>query len=268
MANEITPFTECLAREDANLARMLGEKKYSFVNNVVAVVSQNKQLQRCDPQGVIYAAVKATALDLPLDGNLGYAYVVPYGATAQFQIGWRGLVQLAQRSGNLAAINVRDVRHGEIVGEEFVSGELQFKGLPAAQRVQTPICGYVAYFRLTNGFAKTLYMSIEELNIHGQRFSKTYANPQGVWATNFDAMAKKTVLKLLLSRWCPLSVELRQAVAADQGVISSNGEIIYADSPTEGRTAPPAAPSTGDRIAKEIMAPTQRSESATIEGLR
>ena len=225
---------------------MLGDKKSSFVNNLTALVANNKALQECEPLTTMYAAIKATALDLPLDQNLGFAYVIPYrnnkeGKTeAQFQMGYKGYIQLAMRSGQFRTINVRDVREGEIVDEDFVSGELKFAKLPADKRNDAPIVGFVAYFELTNGFRKMSYWSVEELKAHGLRYSQTYASKNAYtrdnskWATDFEAMASKTVLKLLLAKYAPLSVEMQNAVKIDQAVIrDAQGTPDYVDAVEE-----------------------------------
>ena len=220
-------FTETLNGNGmANyLAQTLGEKKAEFVANVTTLVSNNKNLQNCDAHSVIFSALKATALDLPLDSNLGFAYVVPYNdfkekkQFAQFQLGYKGFIQLAMRSGQFKTINVRDVREGEIAGEDFISGEMQFKAVD--NREEKQIIGYVAFFHLTNGFEKMEYWSIEKLQKHAQKYSKSYKT--GVWATNFDAMARKTVIKLLLSKYAPMSVQMQNAHKADQAVITEEG---------------------------------------------
>lgn len=217
------------------LAQVLGEKKSSFVNNLTALVANNSMLQQCEPMTVMYASLKATALDLPLDPNLGFAYVIPYrnnrsGVTdAQFQIGSKGFIQLAMRSGQFKTINVRDVREGEIIDEDFISGELKFQRLKD-NREQAPIIGYVSFFRLTNGFEKSLYMTVAEINMHASKYSKTYSSNNSVWKTEFDAMAEKTVLKRLLSKYAPMSIEMQNAVKLDQGVIRGENDIEYVDS--------------------------------------
>jgi recombination protein RecT len=206
----------------AHLANVLGEKKGAFVNNVTALVANSANLQKCEPMSVMYAGIKATALDLPLDPSLGFAYVIPYGSTAQFQIGYRGLLQLAIRSGQFSVINCGDVREGELIDEDFITGEIKFKRAEA--RETKPVVGYFAHFGLLNGFKKTLYMTKGQVEEHGKKFSKTYGS--GVWKDNFDAMAKKTVLKSLL-KYAPLSVELQQAMVIDQKVYSNeNGEYL------------------------------------------
>ena len=142
----------------------------------------------------------------------------------------KAFVQLAMRSGQFQTINVRDVREGEVLGEDFVSGEMQFKKLPDEARDKAAIVGYVGFFRLVNGFQKMMYWTVGQLQEHGKKYSKTYSN--GQWQQNFDAMARKTVLKLLLSKYAPLSVEMQTAVKYDQSVIvNENGDKVYVDNP-------------------------------------
>lgn len=235
------------------LRQVLGEEKSSFVNNVVGLVSNSPLLQKCEPSTVMFAAVKATALKLPLDPNLGFAYVVPYGGQAQFQIGWRGFVQLALRTNLYRTINVRDVREGELLDEDFASGEMRFAPLPAAARGQAPVAGYLAYFELVNGFRKMSYWTVSEVRDHAQRFSKTYANGGGVWASNFDAMAKKTVLKLLIGKYGPMSVEMQGALAADQAVLDGGERYVDNDRPDAAAYVEDAAP-RGQGMAERVMA--------------
>jgi recombination protein RecT len=216
------------------LMQVLGDKKSSFVNNITALVSNNKNLQECEPVSLMYAGIKATALDLPLDPNLGFAYVIPFKnnrenkTEAQFQIGYKGFIQLAMRTGQFKTINVRDVREGEITGEDFVSGELQFKKLND-NREGAKVIGYVAYFRLLNGFEKMIYWTVSEIETHGKKYSQTFSSTKDYvrnsskWTTDFDAMAKKTVIKLLLSKYAPLSIEMQGAITSDQTVIDDKG---------------------------------------------
>lgn len=253
------------------LSQVLGEKKSSFVNNVTALVTNNKALQECEPSTTIYAAIKATALDLPLDQNLGFAYVIPYRnnkeskTEAQFQMGYKGYIQLAMRSGQFRTINVRDVREGEIVDEDFVSGELKFAKLPADKRNDAPIIGFVAYFELTNGFRKMSYWSVEELKAHGLRYSQTFASKNAYtrdnskWATDFEAMASKTVLKLLLAKYAPLSVEMQNAVKIDQAVIrDAQGTPDYVDAVEE---------QTAEIVAEEVKSKSEDNKARIEEAL-
>lgn len=215
------------------LTQVLADKKASFVNNITALVANNKNLQECEAISLMYAGIKATALDLPLDANLGFAYVIPFKnnkenkTEAQFQLGYKGFIQLAIRSGQFKTINVTDVREGELIEFDMLTGEIQFKALP--NREDLRVIGYAAYFRLTNGFDKTLYSTVEAIEKHASRYSQTYASKNeyvrksSKWTTDFDAMAKKTVLKLLLSKYAPLSVEMQQAIMSDQAVITDKG---------------------------------------------
>lgn len=236
------------------LSTVLADKKASFVNNITALVSNNATLQVCKPDTLMFACLKATALDLPLDQNLGFAYVLPYKdnkkneTLAQFQMGYKGFVQLALRTGQFKTLNATEVREGELVSEDFVTGELTFK--KAANREALPVIGYVAYFKLLNGFEKYLYMTAAEMKAHALRFSQTFKRGYGLWADNgmFDSMAKKTVLKLLLSKYAPLSVEMRDAIKADQAVISGNDSVDYVDAEEQ---AQPEAPTESAKAKAE-----------------
>lgn len=230
-------FTRYITQDSTRryLQKALDTQAASFTANVIALVNNSPLLQKCDPVTVMFAAMKATALKLPLDQSLGYAYVVPYKGLAQFQIGWRGFIQLAIRTNLYEQINVRDVRQGEVVGEDFVSGDMQFAPLPPDVRSQYPVVGYLAFFKLTNGFKKQSFWTLQEITEHAQKFSKTYNSQGGVWQSNFDAMAKKTVLKLLISRFGPTSVEMQNAMSSDQAVLTE-GARTYVDNRGETYT--------------------------------
>ena len=223
-------------RTQEYLTNVLQEKKQTFVSNMVALVSSNKALSECDPSTIMFSCLKATALSLPLDPALGMAWVLPYrdnknnSTVATFQLGAKAYIQLALRTAQYRKINVRDVREGEIVGEDFVSGDMQFKKLDK-DRDSAPIIGFVAMFELVNGFSKQLYMSVDELNKHGKRYSQTYRKGYGLWAdeTMRYAMMEKTILKRLLSKYGVLSVEMQQAIKSDFGVLGENDSVRYID---------------------------------------
>ena len=223
-------------RTQEYLTNVLGEKKQTFVSNMVALVSSNKALSECDPSTIMFSCLKATALSLPLDPSLGLAWVLPYKdnknntTVATFQLGAKAYIQLALRTAQYRKINVRDVREGEIIGEDFVSGEMQFKKLEK-DRSNAPIIGYVAMFELINGFSKQLYMSVEELDAHAKRFSQTYRKGYGLWSDKEmrPAMMEKTILKRLLSKYGVLSVEMEQAIKSDSAVLGENDAVRYID---------------------------------------
>lgn len=221
---------------DIYLNSVLAERKGEFINNLTAVVTNDKKLQACEPLTLMYAALKATALRLPLDPNLGQAYIVPFKnkklrkVEAQLQIGWKGFVQLGIRSGQFLKINVTDIREGELKGYDLMTGEVNVQAV--ADRNSKPIIGYLAYFKLTNGFTKSLYMSAEEMEQHANRYSQSYNGDYkelSLWHTDKIAMAKKTVLKLLLKRFAPLSIDMEKAVQADQSVMRTDDKLDYVD---------------------------------------
>ena len=242
------------------LTTVLAEKKASFVNNITALVSNNAALQVCRPDTLMFASLKATALDLPLDQNLGFAYVLPYkdnktGVTsAQFQMGYKGFVQLALRTGQFKTLNATDVREGELVGKDFVTGELTFK--EAENRESLPVIGYVGYFKLLNGFEKYLYMTMAEMKAHALRYSQTFKKGYGLWADDnmFDSMAKKTVIKLLISKYAPLSVEMRDAIKADQAVMQKPEEYDYVDNQEQEAPQTEAAKAKAQQVQAQVEA--------------
>lgn len=228
------------------LQSVLGSRKGLFVNNIVALVSADEKLQKCTPMSIIYAGIKATALNLALDQNLGHAYIIPYNNTksgiveAQFQIGYKGLIQLALRTGLYRTINVIEVKAGELSNHNILTGEFELKAVANREKAET--IGYAAYFALLSGFTKIMYMSAEDVKSHAMQYSQTYKSKldyvkkSSKWSTDFDAMAKKTVLKLLLSKFGPLSVVLQNAIVADQAVIDENGNPSYVDNQPEDQT--------------------------------
>lgn len=212
------------------LHKLLGTRAPQFVMSLVAAANGNKQLAACDPQSVVSAALIAASINLPINSNLGFAYLVPYkvdGAmTCQFQMGYRGFIQLALRTGKYRNINASDVREGELKNIDLLTGEVELSAVE--NRDTKPVIGYVAHFELTNGFKKSWYMTKAELTSHAEKYSQNYRKwKSGLWAENFDAMAKKTVLKLLLSKYGDLSAEMETALDKDQTI---DGE--YRDNPS------------------------------------
>jgi recombination protein RecT len=207
----------------AKFGEVLGKKSTQFITSVLQIVNNNKLLAKSDPQSILNAAMTAATLDLPINNNLGFAYIVPYGNAAQFQMGWRGFVQLAQRTGLYKTISVAAIYDGQLVSNDPLKGcEFDFSMVANGKPI-----GYAAYFKLLSGYEATLYMSHSEVEAHGKKYSKTYSS--GPWADNFEAMAKKTCLKLLLSRFAPLSVEIQMAVTLDQSKVNDNLQPEYID---------------------------------------
>lgn len=210
----------------SNLKAMLGSKAQGFATSVLSAVSNNALLQKADPSSIYTAAMLAASLDLPINQNLGFAALVPYGGQCQFQIMTKGLVQLAIRSGQYSKITNAVVHEGELVKYDPFTDEYVFD---SAKKVSDKVIGYMAYFKTVGGFEKYFYMSVEEMEGHGKRFSKTFGkkNKYGEWASLWQSdptsMGLKTVLKLLLSKFGILSIEMQRAINFDQAAV--NGEI-------------------------------------------
>lgn len=200
-------------------SELLGSKAPGFISSIVNVVNGNPELQRAEPMTVVSAAAIAAALDLPIDPNLGFAYIVPYAGRAQFQLGYKGYVQLAMRTGAYKTINACEVYEGEIKSHNRFTGEIEF-----GERASDKVVGYIAYFKLLNGFEKYLYMSVEDLEKHARMYSKSYNSPNSRWKVDFHAMALKTVLKRLLSKYGILSIEMQTSLRADQAVVKETEE--------------------------------------------
>lgn len=201
--------------------RTLGSRGKQFLTSVLALANSSPSIAECEPMTTYNACLTAATLDLPINQNLGFAYIVPFKNNsknrmeAQFQMGYKGFIQLAIRSGKFESMNVREVRADELLGVDEFSGEPKFCfKLDSKEK----IVGYMAYFKLVSGFAKVHFMTIEDLENHAKKYSQTYKRGFGVWKDNFEAMAQKTVLKLLISKYAPLSTEMEKAIVEDQKV--------------------------------------------------
>lgn len=216
---------------------LLGKRSTAFITSVLQIVASNDLLAKAEPSSVYHAAAVAATLDLPLNNALGFAYIIPFNkwekdgtqrTLAQFQIGYKGLIQLAQRSGQFKTISAAPIYEGQLVESDPLMG---FR-FDFTKKESDTVIGYAAYFSLLNGFEKTLYMTIDDLNKHGLRFSQTFKKGYGLWKDDFHSMAIKTTLKLLLAKYAPLSVEMQRAVISDQAVINNvdTQEVTYVDS--------------------------------------
>lgn len=216
-----------LVKSDAiikSAERTLGDKGRQFLTSVLALANSSPKIAECDPMTTYNSCLTAATLDLPVNQNLGFAYIVPYKnkgkMEAQFQMGWRGFVQLAMKTGQFQSLGTRAVYENELAGVDSFTGEPKFN---FQVEKEGKVIGYMAYFILLNGFRKAEFMTKEELEQHAKRYSQTFKRGFGVWVDNFEAMAKKTVLKLLLSRYAPLSIEMQTAITEDQ---KAGGEYV------------------------------------------
>ena len=212
----------------------LGNKEIArkFVAEISSVVSQNPQLQDCDAASILSAGLLAQSVNLSLAPSLGLCYLIPFnsknGKKAQYQISYKGLIQLAQRSGVISALNARPVHENELAGyNKFGEPEFRF----GDEFQTTKVVGYFAYFTTTSGFEKTMYMTVEQCQAHAKKYSKSYGNGKGtdLWTDDFDFMCRKTVLKLLLNRYAPLSIEMQKVIQADQSAVNEDGTFTYVD---------------------------------------
>lgn len=228
MSNTQLTTKQFFQRDDvkSKFNELLGSRTNQFMTSLLSIVNNNSYLRNASPDSIYTSAMMAAALDLPINPNLGFAYIIPYGQQAQFQIGYKGLIQLALRSGQFKTISACPVYEGQLIeNNPLVGFKFDFN-----VKLSDKIIGYASYFSLINGYEKTLYMSTEEIEAHGKKYSKTYSN--GTWAKDFQSMGLKTVLKLLLSKYAPLSIEMQKAVIADQAVIKNveDMEVEYVDS--------------------------------------
>lgn len=246
---------------------MLGQKAQGFITSLLQIASTG-DLALAEPWSVYYAACSAATMDLPINQNLGFAWIIGYKkgydgpVMAQFQMGYKGYNQLALRTGQYARLN-----NLPVYGNQFKSWNEMSEELVAdfsVEGVGEPV-GYLAYFKLINGFEKTVYWSRDKVVKHAKKYSKSFDNPKGKWRTDFDAMALKTVLKHALSRWGILSIEMQRAILVDQAVIldEEGTTVDFVDNPEDSAEdkAKAAAKSTESKLNKKSGNPLQDTAS-------
>lgn len=226
-------------RTQDRFSQILGKKAPKFLSSLLSIANNNELLKKAEPITIINSALQAAVLDLPLNQNFGFAYIVPYQnrkenkVQGQFQMGYKGFIQLAMRSGQYLKINVAPLYDGQFKRYDPIKDTLEYD---LDNKKSDKITHFIGYFKLMNGFEKYLIMSVEEIDKHAKKYSQSYKKGFGIWKDNFNAMAEKTVIKLLLSKYGILSTELEQALKTDQAVIVSSdketneaNEVIYVD---------------------------------------
>lgn len=210
----------------------LGEKRaLTFIAAIISSVTNNEALQKCDPQSIISGALLGESLNLSSSVQLGQYYLVPYKNKATFQLGYKGYIQLAMRSGNYRKIISQPIKNGELISYNPLEEEIKLNPiLEDSVRENTPTIGYYAMFEYINGFKKSIYWSKTKMQAHAKKYSKSYGSGYSFWDKDFDAMACKTMLRQLISKWGIMSTELQAAYTADQSVINADGSINYIDS--------------------------------------
>lgn len=245
MANEIIKkekkmgIAGFLAQESvrSNVESVVGKADAQrFISSVVSAVQTNPQLAECSHASILSGALLGHSLALPQSPQIGMFYLVPYkgknGTDAVFQLSYRGMLQLAMRSGQYKAMNVTDIREGELVSYNPIEDRYEFKPeTDFDKRSSLPIVGYYAFFEMINGFKKGIYWTRDQVDAHAKKYSASYRNGWNncIWKTDFDSMAKKTLLRQLISKWGIMSVEMEKAYVGDQAVIKEDGTPEYVD---------------------------------------
>ena len=240
--------TLSLASTQQLMAEVLHDNRESFVASLIDLYSSDTFLQKCNPGAVLRESLKAVSLKLPINKALGFAWIIPYndsksGQTLpQMQIGYRGYIQLAMRTGAYRTMNMDNVYEGEVKVVNRLTGEIDLSG----ERISDKVVGYFAYIETVNGFSKTLYWTTEKVIAHAKKFSKSYNSGAAIWKQNFDEMAQKTVMRNLISKWGVMSVDLQRAIDLDNadladraitgegGVDTETGEIVGGLNAAEG----------------------------------
>ena len=218
-----------------------GKNGQRFISAIVSATTQNPQLQACDNGTILSAALLGEGLNLSPSPQLGQYYMVPYrdkekGQVAQFQLGYKGYIQLAIRSGYYKKLNVLPIKEGELVSFDPLTEEIVVDLIDdTTERESAPTIGYYAMFEYLNGFKKAMYWSKEKMKSHAQKYSQGYAadikkgTAWTFWSKDFDGMACKTMLRQLISKWGIMSIELQTAYESDMGVIRDDGSVDYVD---------------------------------------
>ena len=262
----VSRFSEVLGNQD---------KANQFLASLISAVNGSKNLMACNPENVIGCAMVAASLNLDINANLGFASIVPYkdnrtgNQIPQFQIGWKGIVQLAIRTSQYRTMQVTEVYADEFDSYDPFKGDLKYHAVANGDRANSRtenIVGYAFYFELVSGFSKMTYMSKEAAKAHAQRFSKAYqadlkyGSQSSPWSTMFDEMAKKTIVKNTLSKWGILSTQLIMAQRADQSTTEMKddgilGEFEYIDNNDEPETGTPEKPNTATPASDPVPTP-------------
>ena len=217
-----------------------GKNGTRFITSIVSAVNANTQLKDCDNGSIVSAALVGEALNLSPSPTLGHYYLVPYndkekGKVAQFQLGYKGYIQLAIRSGQYKRLNVLAIKQGELVKFDPLTEEIEVKLIEdEEERESAPTVGYYAMFEYINGFRKAIYWSKNKMEAHALKYSKGYAAKKGYtfWEKDFDSMAYKTMLRHLISKWGIMSIDMVTAYESDMAVINEDGTKTYVDNET------------------------------------
>lgn len=230
----------------AQINKIVGKNTERFVSSIISAVNANPLLQECTNQSILSGALLGEALNLSPSPVLGNYYLVPYndkerGKVAQFQLGYKGYVQLAIRSGQYKKLNVLAIKEGELVRFDPLNEEIEVNLIEDEEaRENAPTIGYYASFTYTNGFKKAIYWSKKRMESHARKYSKGYAKKTGhtFWEKDFDAMAYKTMLRQLISKWGIMSIDMQRAIESDMAVVNEDLTPTYVDNEPEMIASP------------------------------
>ena len=216
-----------------------GEKGQRFISSIISAVTTNPALKECSNESIFSGALLGESLNLSPSPQLGNYYLVPFndkdrGKVATFQLGYKGYIQLAIRSGQYKKLNVLAIKEGELIKYDPLNEEIEVRLIEdEEEREKATTIGYYAMFEYINGFRKSLYWSKAKMEAHAMQYSQGYRAKKGYtfWEKDFDAMAFKTMLRQLISKWGIMSVEMEKAYEGDMAVINEDGSKTYVDNP-------------------------------------
>jgi len=223
-----------------------GKDGAKFITSIVSLVSNNPAIAECEHSTILASALLGESLKLSPSPQLGHYYIVPFKdndksgnlkrIVATFQLGYKGYIQLAMRSGNYKDLDVIEIRDGEYLGKDKFTGKPKIEFIEDDdERENLPVVGYYAYFELLNGFKKSMYWSKAKMEAHAEKYSQAYrydlkkGYSYSYWSKDFDGMAFKTMLRQLISKWGIMSVEFQTAMSNDMAMIDENGQPQYVD---------------------------------------
>ena len=232
-----TYLTKAAVKQQIN--NIVGGNAQRFTSAIISAVTVNQELQKCSNQSILSAALLGESLELSPSPQLGQYYLVPFndkqrGKVAQFQLGYKGYIQLAVRSGYYRKLNVAAIKEGELIKFNPLTEEIDVRLIEDEDiRENTPTIGYYAMFEYTNGFRKAIYWSKARMENHAKKYSVGYSRDlqRGTqytfWSKDFDAMAYKTMLRQLISKWGIMSIDMQNALESDMAVINEDGSKDY-----------------------------------------
>lgn len=281
-ANQKLGFTSYLTQDAVKeqINKVVGGKNGTrFIASIVSAVNTNPALSECTNQSILSGALLGESLNLSPSPQLGQYYLVPFndktkGKVAQFQLGYKGYIQLAIRSGQYKKLNVIAIKEGELINYDPLNEEIEVKLIDDEEaREQAETIGYYAMFEYTNGFKKAMYWSKKKMEAHALKYSKGYQAKKGYtfWEKDFDGMAYKTMLRQLISKWGIMSIDMVSAMDADMAVIHEDGtkdyveteDIVDVPQPQEK----PKAEKTTLSMPEPVVDDTATAESETAAAL-